>query len=162
MDNLQQIKDVVAELHEGLLATYCDLHAHPELSFREWGSAERIAARLEQEGIAHQTIATTGVIAKIEGTAEGADLRRAVVLRADIDALPIEEATGLPPPTCGSLINCSSPRRTSAMPSQRKVSVCGVRISPERSEHCEAMSLEACAPALPIPSQDAEASWPSA
>lgn len=96
MDNLQQIKDVVAELHEGLLATYCDLHAHPELSFREWGSAERIAARLEQEGIAHQTIATTGVIAKIEGTAEGADLRRAVVLRADIDALPIEEATGLP------------------------------------------------------------------
>lgn len=96
MDKLQMIKDVVAELHEGLLTTYCDLHAHPELSFRESGTAERIALHLAEEGIDYRTIATTGLLAKIEGTAEGADLRRAIVLRADIDALPIEEATELP------------------------------------------------------------------
>ena len=68
------------------------LHRHPELSFEEVQSAEYIEQCLADAGISHSRIATTGVLAKIEGKG---DLSKAVVLRADIDALPIEEQTGL-------------------------------------------------------------------
>ena len=64
------------------------LHRHPELSFRETESARFIAEALREAGIPCRPIAGTGVLAKIEGRG---DLRRAVVLRADIDALPITE-----------------------------------------------------------------------
>lgn len=93
--NAKEIMDEVLGLYPNLLSTYYDLHSHPELSFREWQTAERVTARLRSEGIECQPIAGSGILARIEGTAEGADLRRAVVLRADIDALPITEATGL-------------------------------------------------------------------
>ena len=69
-----------------------ELHRHPELSFEEMQTAEYIEQRLDEAGIPHSRIAATGVLAKIEGTG---DLRRAIVLRADIDALPIDEQTGL-------------------------------------------------------------------
>ena len=68
------------------------LHRHPELSFEEVQTAEYIEQCLTEAGISHSRIATTGVLAKIEGKG---DLSKAVVLRADIDALPIEEQTGL-------------------------------------------------------------------
>ncbi len=68
------------------------LHRHPELSFEEVQTAEYIEQCLSEAGISHSRIANTGVLAKIEGKG---DLSRAVVLRADIDALPIEEQTGL-------------------------------------------------------------------
>ena len=69
------------------------LHANPELSFREHETAAFISEALTRAGIAHRRIAGTGVLAKIEGRG---DPKRAVVLRADIDALPIAERTGLP------------------------------------------------------------------
>lgn len=69
------------------------LHANPELSFREHETAAFISETLTRAGIAHRTVAQTGILARIEGRG---DLRRAVVLRADIDALPIAERTGLP------------------------------------------------------------------
>ncbi len=68
------------------------LHRYPELSFQEYATAHFIAEQLTLCGIDNRLIAKTGVVAKIEGRG---DLRRAVVLRADIDALPIVEATGL-------------------------------------------------------------------
>ena len=68
------------------------LHRHPELSFEEVQTAEYIEQCLADAGISHSRIAKTGVLAKIEGKG---DLSKAVVLRADIDALPIEEQTGL-------------------------------------------------------------------
>jgi len=64
------------------------LHRRPELSFRETGTHDLIARTLDGLGIAHRTVARTGVLARIEGRG---NLRRAVVLRADIDALPIRE-----------------------------------------------------------------------
>lgn len=67
------------------------IHSHPELSFREELTAAFIAEQLEAEGIAFRPIAGTGILARIEGDLSG-DGRRALVLRADIDALPIEEA----------------------------------------------------------------------
>ena len=68
------------------------LHHHPELSFREVQTAQYIENCLDEAGISHSRIAETGVLAKIEGKG---DLSRAIVLRADIDALPIEEQTDL-------------------------------------------------------------------
>lgn len=65
------------------------IHQHPELSFQEHKTQAFILSALEKEGIACRAIAGTGVLAKVEG-AKG-NLKRAVVLRADIDALPIEE-----------------------------------------------------------------------
>ena len=68
------------------------LHRHPELSFEEVQTATYIEQALTEAGIPHSRIAKTGVLAKIEGKG---DLSRAIVLRADIDALPVEEQNGL-------------------------------------------------------------------
>ncbi|MBR5829639.1 MAG: amidohydrolase, partial [Tidjanibacter sp.] len=90
------MKDSIKKIYPTSMATYFRLHAHPELSFEEHQTAEYLAARLEEAGIEHRTIAGTGILAKIEGSAEGADLSRTIVLRADIDALPIEEMNNIP------------------------------------------------------------------
>ena len=63
------------------------LHRNPELSFHETETARFIAEALAAEGIECRPIAGTGVLARIGGAS-----RRAIVLRADTDALPIEEA----------------------------------------------------------------------
>lgn len=94
--DINKMTEEVLGSYLGLLGTYHDLHAHPELSFQEWQTAERIAARLRSEGIEFRSIAQTGLLAKIEGEAEGANHKRAIVLRADIDALPIEEQNEVP------------------------------------------------------------------
>ncbi|MDR0907682.1 MAG: amidohydrolase [Rikenellaceae bacterium] len=64
------------------------LHAHPELSFAENRTQRYIMDSLAAEGIACRPIAGTGVLAVIEGVG---DLSEAVMLRADIDALPVTE-----------------------------------------------------------------------
>lgn len=66
------------------------LHSHPELSFEEHHTAEFIDRELAKLGIPHRMIAGTGVLAWIRGQAKHSD-SRAVVLRSEIDALPIRE-----------------------------------------------------------------------
>jgi hippurate hydrolase len=70
------------------------LHQHPELQFDCHETAGFVVARLREFGITeiHQRIATSGVVAIIDGQGAGPTIG----LRADMDALPIEEATGLP------------------------------------------------------------------
>lgn len=70
-----------------------ELHRHPELSFEEHRTAQFIAGELDSLGIEHRPIATTGVLARIEG--RRGNHQRCVVLRADIDALPVSEMTGV-------------------------------------------------------------------
>ena len=65
------------------------LHRRPELSFQEHETQQFIIDALHSEGIPYRVIAGTGVLAVIEG--KRGNHERAVVLRADIDALPIEE-----------------------------------------------------------------------
>ena len=70
-----------------------DLHAHPELAFQEVRTAGVVAAELSRLGIPHRTgVGRTGVVATIEGGRPGPTL----VIRGDMDALPIHEQTGLP------------------------------------------------------------------
>jgi amidohydrolase len=70
-----------------------DLHQHPELGFQEKRTAGVIAHWLHELGLEVQTgIAETGVVALLEGGRPG----RTLLLRWDMDALPIEEATGAP------------------------------------------------------------------
>ncbi len=73
------------------------LHRQPELGYAEHRTAERIAARLTELGIEHKTglARGTGVLAHIPATIEP-ERAPTVALRADIDALPIAEQTGLP------------------------------------------------------------------
>lgn len=65
-----------------------DLHRHPELSFEETRTAGIVAAELERLGLAVQTgVGKTGVVGLLEGEAGGPT----VMVRADIDALPVQE-----------------------------------------------------------------------
>lgn len=68
------------------------LHANPELSFREYNTSRYIATRLAGWGFTSRVVAETGLISRLEGASPGKE----VVLRADMDALPIAEQTGLP------------------------------------------------------------------
>ena len=85
----------VAALQEELVATRRDLHRHPELGFQETRTAGLIAARLRSiPGVeaVREGVGVTGVTALIRGAHPGPT----ILLRADIDALPIHEATGAP------------------------------------------------------------------
>jgi hippurate hydrolase len=70
-----------------------EIHANPELSFREEQTAERLVHALRDLGIeGAKRVANTGVIARVRGRNAGGPV---VAVRGDIDALPIQEATGL-------------------------------------------------------------------
>ncbi|MFI6727619.1 amidohydrolase [Streptomyces sp. R-74717] len=76
----------------GLRNLYKDLHAHPELSFQEVRTAGIVAARLREQGWdVTEGVGTTGVVGVL--TAGDGPV---VLLRADMDALPVKEETGLP------------------------------------------------------------------
>jgi hippurate hydrolase len=83
----------IADFHEDLTDLRRDIHAHPELRYEEHRTAELVASRLEAWGIeVHRGIAKTGVVGVLRS--HGAS-GRAIGLRADMDALPIAEQTGL-------------------------------------------------------------------
>src|SRR3954467_1583896 len=82
---LQQTRPWVEEL-------YRDIHQHPELSHRETRTAGLVADRLRGAGFeVHERVGGTGVVGLLRN-GDGAT----VLLRADMDALPVREATGLP------------------------------------------------------------------
>lgn len=76
-----------------LLTLYRDLHQHPELSFQEYRAAQKLFDELAQLPVQQlERVASTGVIARLKGRNPHAPV---VAIRGDIDALPIQEATGL-------------------------------------------------------------------
>jgi amidohydrolase len=83
----------VAEFQDELTAWRRHLHEHPELAYEETATAAFVAERLRSFGVdeVHTGIARTGVVGVIRGRDGGG----AIALRADMDALPIREATGL-------------------------------------------------------------------
>ena len=76
-----------------LIAFFEDLHQHPELGFQEKRTTEKVLSALHAHGIRTlETGTETGAVAVIEGKKPG----RVIGLRCDMDALPIQEETGLP------------------------------------------------------------------
>ncbi|MFK3668419.1 M20 family metallopeptidase [Ochrobactrum teleogrylli] len=87
---IQQLSD---KAEPDLIEIRRDIHAHPETGFDVERTAGVVARELERLGIEHQTgVGCTGVVGLIKGGRPGPTL----VIRADMDALPIEEQTGLP------------------------------------------------------------------
>jgi hippurate hydrolase len=69
------------------------LHAHPELSYQEFGTSKFVQEKLTELGIPFTVMATTGVVGIIKGRNPG---KRVIALRADMDALPIREENDIP------------------------------------------------------------------
>jgi len=87
-----RISALAGEEYPGLEALYRDLHAQPELSGQEKETAARIAGELGRSGLTvHQGVGGHGVVGVL---ANGPG--PAVMIRSDMDALPVEEKTGLP------------------------------------------------------------------
>jgi hippurate hydrolase len=81
-------------LHDRLVTLRRDLHQHPELSFKEDRTASVLLGELAALSPRRiDRVARTGIVARIAGRRAGAPV---VAIRGDIDALPIQEATGLP------------------------------------------------------------------
>ena len=90
MGGLEEILAGYDGLQAGQEAFYKDLHQHPELSHQEHRTAERVAGKLQEYGCTVQTgIGGTGVVGVL---ANGAGPK--VLLRAELDALPVKEDTG--------------------------------------------------------------------
>jgi hippurate hydrolase len=86
--------DRIKTYADALTALRRDLHAHPELGFEEVRTSGIVADLLEGYGIeVHRGIGGTGVVGVLKGRS---DSGRRIGLRADMDALPIEEETNLP------------------------------------------------------------------
>jgi amidohydrolase len=82
----------LADLIEPLVAFRRDIHAHPELGFAEHRTSAKIAEALREIGLdVHTGIGGTGVV----GVLRAGSSDRRIALRADMDALPIREETGL-------------------------------------------------------------------
>jgi amidohydrolase len=86
--------DLTVAIQSRVVATRRDLHAHPELGFHEERTSALVAARLRELGFdqVRTGVGGTGVVGLVHGSSPGP----VVAIRADMDALPIEEAFGAP------------------------------------------------------------------
>lgn len=84
----EKIKTLARAYHKNFVEVRHHLHAHPELSYKEFETSKFVQQKLAEFGIPFSVIATTGVVGLIEGNNPES---RVVALRADMDALPIKE-----------------------------------------------------------------------
>jgi amidohydrolase len=116
----ERIKKLADADGEFCISTRRHLHAHPELSFHEVETSSYIRKMLLSMGLTDvSVIGDTGVVAAIKGKKEG----RTILLRADTDALPIQENTGLPfqSTTSGVMHACGHDAHTAMLLSAGKI-----------------------------------------
>ena len=83
------IDERISRMHEEMTRWRRDIHAHPELGFEETRTSEFVAAKLEAFGVeVHRGVGKTGVV----GVLRAGKAAKSIGLRADMDALPIQEA----------------------------------------------------------------------
>jgi len=88
-----KIRSEIETLKEKIISTRRDIHMHPELAFKEYRTSQLVADRLNEFGIEVQTgIGKTGVVGILKGNESG----KTIALRADMDALPIQETSDIP------------------------------------------------------------------
>jgi amidohydrolase len=93
MDLSEKIKKLSDKYFDGTVEIRRQIHKHPELSFNEFKTSEFIQSKLREYGIPFKAgYVKTGIVAKIEGKDPKG---KVIALRADMDALPIREETGL-------------------------------------------------------------------
>ena len=84
----ERIQQLAKQYAPDFISIRHHLHAHPELSYQEFGTSKFVQEKLTETGIPFTTMATTGVVGVIKGRNPD---RRVIALRADMDALPIRE-----------------------------------------------------------------------
>ncbi|MBE7010786.1 MAG: amidohydrolase [Ruminococcaceae bacterium] len=90
---MNEIKQLVDEIFDEAVAIRRLIHQNPELSFEEYETAALVCSYLERLNIPYQSgVAGTGVVGLIEAD----EAKQTLLLRADMDALPVQEETGLP------------------------------------------------------------------
>jgi amidohydrolase len=94
----QRLRDLIAQELPDLIAIRRDLHAHPEVGYEEHRTSQVVQRELKKAGV--EFVASlaggTGVLGHIESTKHKTQSTKPIALRADMDALPIEETSGLP------------------------------------------------------------------
>src|SRR5882672_6317559 len=88
MSLLETVKRKSQEFAGEVVAIRRNLHANPELSYKEFNTAKLVTEQLKSFGLQPQSVASTGVVAIVEGKSPS---RKLIALRADLDALPIQE-----------------------------------------------------------------------
>lgn len=93
MTLLDKIKSLSKSYSKEVISMRRHLHENPELSYKEFNTANYVAERLKSFGVDSKVLATTGLVAEIKGNNPTI---KTVALRADMDALPITEANDVP------------------------------------------------------------------
>lgn len=92
---IEKVRTLCDKYYDEMAAFREHLHEYPELSFEEFETAKKVCALLDKYKIAYKNkIAKTGILAIIEGKKDSNN-KKCVLLRADMDALPVEEDTNL-------------------------------------------------------------------
>jgi hippurate hydrolase len=89
----QKIKSLAKQYAPELIQVRRYLHTHPELSYQEYETAKYVQSKLTELGVNYEVKATTGMLAVLKGKNPDS---RIIALRADMDALPIQEENEVP------------------------------------------------------------------
>ena len=91
---IDRVKELAANYSDEVVAIRRHLHQHPELSFVEFETSKYIQSKVDQWGITYEAgMVKTGIVVLVEGNNPS---KKVIALRADIDALPIQEENNFP------------------------------------------------------------------
>ena len=91
---MDRVKELAANYSDEVVAIRRHLHQHPELSFVEFETSKYIQSKLDEWGITYEAgMVKTGIVVLVEGNNPS---KKVIALRADIDALPIQEENNFP------------------------------------------------------------------
>ena len=117
---MNALREECQQLRDELIALRREFHRDPELGLHEYHTAARIERELDRCGIPHERVGETAVVGHLTGNGNGSGL---VVLRADIDALPIQETNDVPyrSQTPGKMHACGHDAHTTCLLGAAKV-----------------------------------------
>ena len=147
----KRLYDQILADHAYVVSLRRELHQHPELSREEFETAGRIERELDKLGIAHRRVAVTGVYAEITGTGPCEGAPRCIVLRADIDALPIQQENDVPYKSLcpGKMHACGHDAHTAGSREKRSATARGPLSTGETSTRPDAPSGSMWLPTCP-------------